>query len=245
MAVRASVTPRYPARRALVLPLLAGAAGMAASGCTVTFQENNDVCTPGDAMCRDAATLVTCDENHVRQIIDCNEYCVTHYGENYKSYGCNADSAANPCACDYDQLDGMIAQCEPDEIYCIDQENIHYCDMSAGMENWGTPAQASCNEYCRTVYGPDFVSKGGCTGEDPENPCNCDYDVLDGDIAECLPSEILCIDNGNVAICNDSYFYDYFNCADKCVADFGNGSTSEGCDAANPQNPCLCTQPEK
>lgn len=241
--VRTAPDPRYPSRSRLMLRLLAtGAAGLA-SACTVSFEENENACTPGDAMCRDAQTLVLCDENHVRNVIDCNAYCVANYGENYRSYGCDAASAENPCACDYDQIDGMIAQCQPDEIYCIDAERIHYCDMSAGMEEWGIPAEATCNDYCKNVYGPDYYSAGGCTGEVPDNPCNC-YDMLDGDIAQCQPSEILCLDGGQVAICNDLQTYDYFQCSDKCVADFGEGAVSQGCDAADAANPCQCVIPE-
>lgn len=242
--VRHSSEPHYPKRIQLMMHLAAvSATGLTVSACTVSFQENQNVCTPGEAMCQDSDTLVMCDDNHVRHVIDCNTYCVANYGENYVSDGCNASNKENPCACNYNQIEGFIAQCQPNEIYCVDGEHIHYCDMSLGMENWGTPAETTCTEYCKAVYGPHSKSVGGCTEEDPENPCNC-YDLLDGDVAQCQPSEILCIDEGQVAICNDLMTYDYFQCDEKCVADFGEGAISQGCDVSRVDNPCQCVIPE-
>ena len=237
--------------RASRRPLVVGAAVasglglMLGAGCTVPLEEEPNICVVGDAMCRDTGTLVFCDENHVRQVVNCDDFCVANYGVDYVSHGCNAENADNRCQCDYDQIDGMIAQCYPDEIYCQDAEYITYCDMNSGYgEDLGTPATVTCNEYCRLTLGPGYVSYQGCTADSTEDLCNCEYDIIDGDIAECAPSDILCMDGGQIAICNASYYYDYFNCADKCVTDLGEGAISTGCDAAAAENPCECVIPE-
>jgi hypothetical protein len=247
-------TPKYPVKSSLVhtpgrlavgAAVASGLGLLLGAGCTVPLEENPDVCTTGDAMCRDVDTLVFCDENHVRQVVDCNDYCVANYGVDWTSHGCSAENADNRCQCDYDQIDGMIAQCYPDEIYCQDEEYITYCDMTQGYGDFtGTPATLTCDQYCKTTLGPDYSSYLGCTADNTGNLCNCEYDMIDGDIAECVPSDILCMDGGQVAICNDSYYYDYFNCTDKCVTDQGEGAISLGCDPAVTEDPCQCVIPE-
>lgn len=253
--VTAAEAPRYPVKsavhRALRRPLMlgtaitAGAALFAGAGCTVAFEENPEVCTVGDAMCRDSDTLVFCDENHVRQVIDCDDYCVANHGEDWKSFGCNAANTDNRCQCDYDGLDGMIAQCYPEEIYCQDAEFITYCDLENGYDPYtGTPRTVTCDTYCKETMGPYYSSYLGCTPENPENLCNCEYDMIDGDIAECTPSQLLCLDDGRVAICTDSYYYEYFVCSEKCVDELGEGAISLGCDATDATDPCICVMPE-
>ncbi len=253
--VTAAEPPRYPVKSALSraprgpltlgTALTAGAGLLLGAGCTVAFEENPDACTEGDAMCRNTDTLVFCDENHVRQVVNCNDYCVAHYGADYVSHGCNAENTDNRCQCDYDGLDGMIAQCYPDELFCSDAEYITYCDMEESYDPYmGTPRTVTCDAYCKATMGPDYSSYLGCTADNPENPCNCEYDMIDGDIAECMPSDLLCLEDGRVAICTDSYYYEYFVCSDKCVIELGEGAISLGCDATLPEDPCRCVMPE-
>jgi len=252
--VTSTETPKYPVKSALArgprksmavgVAVASGLGLMLGAGCTVPLEEDPNVCTVGDAMCRDAGTLVFCDENHVRQVVNCEDFCVANYGVDYISHGCNAENADNRCQCDYDQIDGMIAQCYPDEIYCQDAEYITYCDMNSGYADFGTPATVTCNEYCQLTLGPGYVSYQGCTADSTEDLCNCVYDIIDGDIAECSPADILCMDGGQVAICNASYYYDYFACADKCITDLGEGAISQGCDPVAAENPCQCVIPE-
>jgi hypothetical protein len=225
--------------------LASGLGLLLGAGCTVAFEENPEVCTTGDAMCRDVDTLVFCDENHVRRVVNCDDYCVANYGEGFVSHGCNAANTDNRCQCDYDGLDGMIAQCYADELFCQGTESITYCDLEGGYDEFtGTPRTVTCDAYCKLTLGPDYSSYLGCSEEDPENLCQCEYDILLGDIAECVPSDLLCLDDGRIAICTDSYYYEYFNCSEKCVEDLGQGAISMGCDAAAAENPCECVMPE-
>ena len=243
--------PGYPSKSSfssalkISAALASGVGVLVGFGCTVAFEENPDLCETGEAMCRDAATLVVCDENHVRQVINCAQYCISEYNQDSTSHGCNTANVDNMCQCDNGIIDGMIAQCYPDEIACSGPDNITYCDVSEG-EYTGIPKTVSCSTYCRDVFGWDYYSYQGCTEDDPENLCNCEYDIIDGDMPECMPSELRCLDDGTrVAICNESNFFDYFECNEKCEMDLGEGAISLGCVEDDTEDPCKCVIPEK
>ncbi|PKN46121.1 MAG: hypothetical protein CVU59_07010 [Deltaproteobacteria bacterium HGW-Deltaproteobacteria-17] len=232
---------RYPSRKTTVA--VASGLGLLLGGCQVALEENPDACTPGEAMCRDAATLVQCDRDAVHHVIDCNDFCVASRGPEWVSYGCNAADSDDPCQCEYDILDGGIGACEPGDLYCSGDQGVTYCDAVEG-DVWGTPVTVTCDEYCHLTFGPDYSSLLGCDAGLPDNICQCEYDIMDGMVAECEPGDLMCLDDGQLAICSDYYSYDYIPCSDKCVADLGEGAISLSCDATDAADPCTCVIPE-
>ncbi len=234
--------PKYPSRNAAVA-LASGFGLLLGAGCQVALEENPDTCTAGDAVCENASTLVLCDENLVRQVINCDDYCVANFGTEWVSHGCDAGVSDNQCQCEYDILDGGIGACTPEEIYCNDAQSITYCELPAG-DTWGTPVTVTCDEYCHLTLGPEYSSPLGCDANLTENLCQCEYDILDGAVAQCNPGELECIGDSQLGLCNEFYTFDYILCADKCVADLGEGAISLSCDATDPTDPCNCVIPE-
>jgi len=239
--VTSGSAPKYPSKKATVA--LASGLGLLLGGCQVAMEENPDACTAGEVMCQSSDILVQCDRNAVEHVINCDDYCVAQYGPEWVSYGCNAALPENHCQCNYDILDGEIASCTPEELYCADTASITYCDVPEG-ETWGTPLTVTCTEYCRLTLGPDYSSYEGCNADNPENLCSCVYDVLDGGIAQCTPGELQCLDDGQLATCNADSSFDYVLCSDKCLADLGEGAISLSCDATDAEDPCTCIVPE-
>ncbi len=219
---------------------LAMTSGVLLGSCHVALQQNSDVCTPGDAVCRNSDVLVRCDDNHVREIINCADFCVANYGPDYVSRGCDSTKPDNPCNCKYDAIDGMIAECYPNERWCAGPDSITWCNTD--NNEWGHLETINCSQYCHLTYGPDYYSWEGCDDQNAENPCQCVYDIIDGMFAECLPGEVECAGNGQLAVCTESYYFEYRNCADVCVETRGEGSVSEGCSDDSQDNPCLCTE---
>jgi hypothetical protein len=238
-------TPAYPSR-SRVLALTSGMAATAglllSAGCQVALEENPDACDPGETTCQDGATLVQCDRNAVPRIIDCNDYCVTENGPGWISRGCTP-GGPDPCMCVYDIIDGEIAMCTPDELYCADDWNVTFCDVPEG-ETWGTPDTISCHAYCQRTRGTDWTSFNGCDASLGEYLCQCAEDIIDGGIAMCTPDELRCLGDGELAICNDESFFDYYFCGDVCVTELGEGAISLGCDDTDAADPCLCVIPE-
>lgn len=240
--VSTSPAPKYPSRKATIA-LASGFGLLLGAGCQVALEENPDACTAGEAECRDAGTLVQCDRDAVQHIIDCNDYCVANHGAGWVSYGCDADSSNDPCQCVYDILDGGIGACEPGDLYCSDDQSVTYCDAAEGVV-WGTPVTVTCDEYCHLTLGPDYSSWLGCDANQTDDICQCEYDIMDGVVAECEPGDLMCLDDGQLAVCSEYYSYDYIPCSDKCVADLGEGAISLSCDAADAEDPCNCVIPE-
>ncbi len=244
--VTVTETPAYPSRRrvlALASGVAAGAAGLLLNaGCQVALEQNPDACEPGETTCQDGATLVQCDRNSVRRIIDCHDYCVAEHGPDWSSRGCTP-GGPDPCQCVYDIIDGEIAMCTPDELYCADDWNVTFCDVPEG-ETWGTPDTISCAAYCQRTRGTNWTSFNGCDAALGEYLCQCAEDIIDGGIAMCTPDELRCLGDGELAICNDESFFDYYFCGDVCVTELGEGAISLGCDDTDAQDPCLCVIPE-
>ncbi len=126
-------------------------------------------CTPGEFDCLDAERVNLCGEDYSWQQRDCDAYCRETHGEGYVSYGCD-DDAEQPCRCDYDQLDGAWAGCQPGDIYCQDDETLMVC-----AEDGTSYDEIDCTEHCEQEYGLGYFS-GGCDAEEAEstaNPCRC------------------------------------------------------------------------
>ncbi|MFC1655015.1 hypothetical protein ACFL2F_04340 [Myxococcota bacterium] len=99
-------------------------------------------------------------------------------------------------------------------------------------------SEKNCEDFCNDTYGYDAYSKG-CDDQAAE-PCQCEYDIIDGDIGECTPGDIECVDEWTLATCDDNgWHWTRQNCNDYCREQFGEYSHSFGC-SAEAENPCMC-----
>ena len=64
-------------------------------------------------------------------------------------------------------------------------------------------------------------------------------DIIQGDIAECTPGDIFCMDSQTLMTCNNGYSYDQTDCDAYCQATYGSQSYTLGCDV-NVWDPCNC-----
>ncbi|MBN2724995.1 MAG: hypothetical protein JXR95_13075 [Deltaproteobacteria bacterium] len=228
-------TPSFPARKVFSGLIGALSLGVVATGCNVLFEEK--VCEVEGARCDTASVTEICVENEEPRYVDCWDYCDDGSAP-LLSAECNPD-AENPCYCEYDILDGMVETCDPGDFMCTGDDSIKYCVTET--EDFGYYDYRQCNDYCASVYGIGYISYQGCTDENTENPCNCEFEIIDGDMPICTPGDFLCPDEESVAICTESgYDYTYTDCDIKCVEDFGEGSVSGGCTTDDPTNPCNC-----
>ncbi len=189
-----------------------------------------DPCYPNDLFCAGESTLVLCDADW--REVDCDEYCrETHDGSHeWYSNGCDASNPEDPCQCEYGMIDGFMPECEPGEVICEDARNARVCQD--GYE-W---MAVNCDEYCVEENGPDWFSNG-CNAS-AEDFCQCEYGVLDGEMMECTPDEIGCVDDSTVQTCQDGLFVTQ-DCDERCRELYGDDSFSDGCDATSPE-PCRC-----
>jgi hypothetical protein len=221
------------------------ALGGASMGCDATADDpcqcDYDVidgaapyCDPDELWCDEDGNVVQCvDYDYVTR--DCDEVCAELLGPGGVSFGCDGADAENPCLCDYDILEGEPAVCEPSSITCLDEATLGVCNGE-----WYEPV--GCADLCVEELGPAGISLG-CDTADAENPCLCDYDLLDGDVAYCDPSSLVCLDDTTLGVCNGEV-YEPRPCADVCVEALGPGATTGGCNAASGDDPCQCSTPE-
>jgi hypothetical protein len=132
---------------------------------------------------------------------------------------------------DYDVTDGIDVECEPGDIACLDSATLGTCNDYF----WQS---ISCENYCVQTFGEDYISYG-CSEENAENPCGCEYGMIDGDYVECNPGDIACVDDATLSTC-DNYFWESSSCSDICAQNYGEGYISFGCDAEASDNPCKC-----
>jgi hypothetical protein len=195
------------------------------------------VCDDGEVRCLDTTTAQTCDDG-AWVTEDCINYCAGGESESERLWYsgdayCDA-SAEEPCVCNYDIEGGVMAECTPGDIMCADDFTLGTCDDGYSY------SYQDCNEYCLESFGPEYVSYG-CDAA-AEDPCECDYDMLEGDPAICTPGDVECWDDTTLAVCNDFYYFDDVACANYCVSMFGPDYVSLGCDAAL-EDPCECAAP--
>ena len=193
----------------------------------------DESCDPGLLRCDTGALMVCNEDGEGWTGQNCDAYCQEMYGTNAYSTGCEAE-AADPCQCQYDITPGVMAECTPGDFMCDqDESQVQICQDNAW--EWTT---VNCDDYCREVHGPDYYSMG-CDNADPE-PCQCEYGMIDGMMAECSPGEIQCQDDDTVKICEDSWSFTTYDCQDWCEATYGAESSAGDCDATEVENPCNC-----
>ena len=191
------------------------------------------MCNPGEMVCVDERTLGMCDDSYNFTTVDCEERCNEEHGIDSYTIGCDAE-AADPCQCVTDIVDGMMAECEPGDLYCADDRTVAICEDSYFYTSH------DCDERCRETHGPDFYSMG-CDAE-AEDPCRCEYGIVDGEAPMCDPGDVICFDDETVGVCEEGgWDYTPQDCAERCVETHGEGSASAGCDPL-AEDPCLCEE---
>jgi hypothetical protein len=232
--------------------LLSAGITLMASSCTPpifnqnTNNENNNIldgvaveCMMDDLTCGDGGTIGVCINEDGYEHFDykeCNDYCFEEFGPDYSAFGvCDMNNHDNPCDCQYDVMDGIIAQCDEGDFYCTEDDSISICDAS------GMHVEKTCDEYCEEEWGSDlFISGSNCSDSTTDEPCDCYYGVLDGAVAECTVDDIICVSDKTLGVCEDGYTYSNTRCEEICANE--NNSTSAGCDTENKENPCLCEE---
>ncbi len=214
-------------------------------------------CQPGEAYCIDNDEIAVCSaDDYSFHLEFCSDYCRTYYGNDYYSTGCYESNYDNPCGCEYDIVDGDIAECYVGEEACAAEGGLLMCipyggDVPEGHEGEaGMWESISCDSYCVETYGDDYYSPIGCQADDPDDNgelCSCEYGALDGVAPnECLPDEAYCDPDDNLVACDGGEGWGYWvtqNCTDACAA-LDPPMVSTGCDAENADNPCLCAEDE-
>lgn len=194
-------------------------------------------CEPGDFYCLDDTTLSFCTPDNHWHSVSCDAHCT---GKGYEhSNGCDSENTDNPCLCEYGWEGGLEPECHPDEIYCADQNTLKVCNDDYYWES------ISCNERCANDpdFGPDYYS-AGCEAENADNPCLCEYGIIDGDPVECTPADSTCQDAETALWCGD-YYWETIGCEVWCAGQEP-GSASQGCSADDEgaTAPCACAAPE-
>ncbi|MDA3864595.1 MAG: hypothetical protein PF689_12080 [Deltaproteobacteria bacterium] len=243
--ITCNYNPQYPPKKLLktrsVLQktkniLISGGIMLLASSCTSNLDSNSETCEPG-VICNDYHTALVCNENLMEESVNCHNWCQENYGTDYVSNGCQED-ILEPCQCEYGFLAGVEAECYPGEERC-NTNSIDICEEQDGYDGW---VNYDCDQYCHEQFGYEYFSQEQCNLENSDNPCYCEYDIIDGDMPACQPGELNCNED-QLGICQeDTYSFQYVNCSDKCNEEFGNSSVSAGCDPNNLNNPCLCTE---
>jgi hypothetical protein len=191
-------------------------------------------CLPGQQYCDEAGNLVVCnDDGESWTPQDCNATCVDQHGSRGYSTGCDAQ-ADDPCQCEYDIIDGDIAECTPGEVQCRGEETVAFC-----QENGWEWLETECGDYCQEIYGNEAYSLG-CNAE-AEDPCQCESDIVVGVMPACTPDDFYCQDDDTAMVCEeDGWTFTEVDCAEYCTENFGEDYYSTGCDQEDEENICGC-----
>jgi hypothetical protein len=186
-------------------------------------------CYPGDVYCADASTLVECGDDGIPTSVDCEAECDARYSDPMaSSAGCDA-AAADPCQCQYDIVAGVAPVCTPGDVVCEDGDVLLRCDANYNQ------TRQDCDETCAAQGGISL----GCDAA-AEDPCQCEYDIVLGEMAVCTPGDVICLDEATAGVCEDGVNYDPVPCEAFCQQLHGEDYTSIGCDAQDPNNLCGC-----
>ena len=186
-------------------------------------------CLPGLVVCRGDTGVSTCnDDGESWDNQDCVDFC----GPEATRVSCDAQ-ATPACQCEYDIIDGDVAECNPGDMKCADEMTLATCNED--RRSWSSQ---DCQDYCVENYGLEYTS-WGCNVEF-DDPCQCMYGIMEGIIAECTPGEFYCIDEHSASICIESpWNWEAVDCEEYCKEEYGEHSYSEGCDESASEA-CQC-----
>ncbi|MBW2700095.1 MAG: hypothetical protein JRF33_04685 [Deltaproteobacteria bacterium] len=151
--------------------------------------------------------------------------------------GCFSDYKIDQCPSDSTPVNGKCVgpddNCEPDQMRC-DTEALMICDEDG--EGW---TGQNCDGFCQDMYGMDAWSEGCDTNA--QDPCQCEYDIMLGVMAECTPGDIHCLNDDTLQVCDENaWSFTDHDCQDWCVENYGRSSLAGTCDASETDNPCGC-----
>jgi hypothetical protein len=122
--------------------------------------------------------------------------------------------------------------CQPGVLFC-DDGTLMSCNQDG--PGWSSP---DCDAYCQETLDPMSTSRGCDAGAD--DPCQCEYDIIDGDVAVCEPGDLMCTDAYTLATCVDwNWVWEEQDCHEYCRDLLGPDAYSIGCDAL-AEDPCQC-----
>jgi hypothetical protein len=121
--------------------------------------------------------------------------------------------------------------CDEGSLRCGDATTLESCTD-------GEWVAEDCQALCVEELGADHHSLG-CDAS-AEDPCQCQYDIIDGDYDPCWPNDLFCQDASTVVFCDEDWAPT--SCAEHCAEQYGPGFTSLGCDQNVAENPCQCTE---
>jgi hypothetical protein len=122
--------------------------------------------------------------------------------------------------------------CVPGNLFCQDGITLMTCNDQG--DAWQA---ADCTDLCQQSAG----WSEGCNAV-AEDPCQCKYDVIDGDPLICDPGQMHCADENTLAVCKEEYFdFELIDCHQYCQenGEFPEMGWSLGCDI-EAQDPCQC-----
>lgn len=119
--------------------------------------------------------------------------------------------------------------CTDGDLRCSDDWTLETCDD-------GSWVGQSCHDEC-SARGLEYYSVG-CDA-DAEDPCQCEYGIVEGLMEECEPGDVICGDDGMAQICTDEWYWDLRSCDEICREEHGPEWSSAGCDES-AEDPCQC-----
>ena len=154
--------------------------------------------------------------------------------------GCFADYKSDPCALGLlpKNPNGSCDPPDPDDD-CI--AGLNWCDnltLYTCKDDGSGWTDQDCDAYCQDTLG----FGGYATGCDiqADDPCQCEYDIIVGEMTECTPGDIVCKDEMTLATCDQhGMTWTEQNCEDFCNETYGYDAYSRGCDA-QAEEPCQC-----
>ncbi|MBN2497603.1 MAG: hypothetical protein JXR96_23625 [Deltaproteobacteria bacterium] len=146
----------------------------------------------------------------------------------YRSNYCTVDNRGQEICGGSPGPDG---DCLPGSVRC-EGSTVLFCDPDG--ESW---TGFDCDAYCRETLGPEAYSLG-CSA-DAEDPCQCRYDIIIGEMVECTPGDLRCLDDDTLQVCEDYWWATSRDCDDYCREMYGEWSFSRGCDS-EAADPCQC-----
>lgn len=187
-------------------------------------------CEDGQVRC-DGSGLETCvDEEWARR--ECSEICAESHGYEAHSYGCQ-EGSQDQCLCEYGLEQGVAPECNPSDVWCVDEQNVEYCPSPS--PSW--MQVTDCNSYCAEMYGPDAFSPG--CDDNAHDPCQCQYGMVDGGPRECPPGYQSCAGEQSIVVCGENGEHITQSCDQYCTDRYGAEPTASECDDTL-DDPCQC-----
>jgi hypothetical protein len=155
--------------------------------------------------------------------------------------GCFAEYKSDPCALGLlpKNPDGSCNPPDPDDE-CI--AGLNWCDnltLYTCKDDGSGWTDLDCDAYCQETLGFGGYAVGCDTRED--EPCQCEYDIIAGEMTMCTPGDIVCRDENTLATCDQQgVSWNEQDCDTWCTDTFGEDYYATECDDTDEDNICGC-----